>query len=99
MKAPTIETLCNSALDAIDDLKGATSPVIKEGKRQAGMLRDQSNELIDTVTSRAGETAAELGNSLIAYTKQNPLTALLLAVGAGALLITAAKSVKSRRTV
>jgi hypothetical protein len=74
-------------------LKGAASPAIKEGKRQAGMLRDQSNELIDAVTSRAGETAADFGNSLIAYTRQNPLTALLLAVGAGALLITAAKSV------
>jgi hypothetical protein len=34
---------------------------------------------------------------MIAFTKKNPFTALLLAVGAGALMISAAKSMRPRR--
>jgi hypothetical protein len=49
------------------------------------------------VSAPASDTAADLGKSLISYTKRNPLAALLLAVGAGALLISAAKSRQWRR--
>jgi ElaB/YqjD/DUF883 family membrane-anchored ribosome-binding protein len=69
----------------------------EEGKRQAGVLLDESGKLIDTISTRVSETAADLAERLIAYTKKNPFTALLLAVGAGALLISAAKSIQARR--
>jgi hypothetical protein len=69
---------------------------IQEGKRQAAVLLDESGELIDTVATRAGDMAGELGERLIAYTKKNPFAALLLAVAAGALLVSAAKSMQSR---
>jgi hypothetical protein len=97
MTVVNTDTLRDSASDAIDQLKSAAKPAIKEGKRQAGILLDESGELIGTFASRARETAADLGGRLIAYTKKNPLSALLLAVGAGALLMTAAKAVQSRR--
>jgi hypothetical protein len=97
MTSANADTLRDSASDALDQLQRAAAPAIKEGKRQARVLLDQSGELIDTVGTRAGETATDLGKSLIAYTKKNPLIALLLAVGAGALLVSAAKSMPSRR--
>jgi hypothetical protein len=97
MTSANADTLRDSASDALDQLQRAAAPAIKAGKRQAGVLLDQGGELIDTVSTRASETAAELGKSLVGYTKKNPLTALLLAVGAGALLISAAKSMQSRR--
>jgi hypothetical protein len=97
MKAVNADTLRDTASDALDQAQRAAAPALKEGKRQAGVLRDQSGELIDTVSTRAGETAADLGKGLIAYTKKNPLKALLLAVSAGALLVSAAKSVQPRR--
>jgi hypothetical protein len=87
----------DSASDAGDQLQRGAAPAIKEGKRQAGVLLDQSGELINTISTRAGETVANLGTSVISYTKKNPLTALLLAVGAGALLISATRSLQSRR--
>jgi hypothetical protein len=96
MTSANAETLRDSASDALDHLQRAT-PVLREGRRQAGMLLNQSGDVIDAIGSRASETAADLGKSLIAYTKKNPLLALLLAVGAGALLVSAAKSVQSRR--
>jgi hypothetical protein len=97
MTSANADTLRDSASNALDQLQSAAAPAIKEGKRQAGVLLDQGGELIDTVSTRASETAADLGKSLVAYTKKNPLIALLLAVGAGALLVSAAKSMQSRR--
>ena len=97
MTSVNTDTLRDTASDTLDQVQFKAAPLIKEGKRQAGLLIDQSGELLDTVSSRAGDFAADLGNSVAAYIKKNPLAALLLAVGAGALLLSAAKSMSSRR--
>jgi hypothetical protein len=82
MTSANADTVRDSASDALDQLQRAGAPPIREGQRQAGVLLDRS---------------ADLGKSLIAYTKKNPITALAVAVGAGALLVSAAKSLRSRR--
>jgi|GEM_PF-5286128 hypothetical protein len=97
MNSANVDSLRSSASDARDQIQGAAAPAIKEGKRQAGILLDQSGELIDEVSTRALDTAADLGKSVISFTKKNPLTALLLAVGTGALLIGVTRSLQSRR--
>jgi hypothetical protein len=97
MNSVNADTLRDSASGALDQLQRAAAPAIKEGERQAGDLLDQSGALMEKVSTRASETAADLSNRLIAYTKNNPLTALLMAVGAGALLVIAVKSMQSRR--
>jgi hypothetical protein len=96
MTSANANTFRNSASDALDQVQHAATPALKEGKRQADALLDQGGELVDTVSTRASEIAVDLGKSVIAFTKKKPLTALLLAVGAGALLISAAKSIRSR---
>jgi hypothetical protein len=97
MNSTNVDAPSDSASDALDQLQHAAAPAIKRGKRRAGVLLDQSRELIDATSQGAGEAITNLGSSLIAYTKKNPLVALLLAAGAGALLVTAAKSAQSRR--
>ena len=97
MNSTNADTLRHSASDALDSVQSAAAPAIKESKRQAGVLLDQSGDLFSSVTRQAGETAADLTKAVVAYTKKNPLVALLLAVGAGALLLAAAKTVQSRR--
>jgi hypothetical protein len=96
MTSVNADSLRNSASGALNQVQRAAAPAINKGKRQAGVLLDKSEELIDTVTSHAGETAAHLGESLVAYTKKHPLIALVMAMGAGALLVSAAKSVPRR---
>jgi hypothetical protein len=96
MTSAHTDTLAKSASDSIDQFQRAAGPAIEQGKRQAGVLLDRGGDLLDTVSARAGETAAGLSKSLIAYTKKNPLLALLLAVGAGALLVSAARSRSGR---
>ena len=91
------DTLRDTAAAALDEAGRAAVPAIKEAKRRARTAMDQSEALIDTVATRARDTATDIGEGLLAYTKKHPLTALLLALGAGALLISAANSVRSRR--
>ena len=97
MTSANADTLRDSASEALDQLQHAAAPAIKEGKRKMGVLLDRGGDLIHAASTRASETGADLGKSLIAYTKKNPLPALLLAVGAGALLVSAAKFLQSRR--
>jgi hypothetical protein len=91
------DKLFDSASDAVHQIGRAATPAINESKRQAGVLLYQGGDLIDDLGSRIGGTAADLGKTVISYTKKNPLTALLLAVGAGVLLVGAARTVQSRR--
>ncbi|MDP9082571.1 MAG: hypothetical protein M3N50_02225 [Pseudomonadota bacterium] len=91
------ENLADSASDTFEDLKRAARPAMEAGTRQAGALLDQGGELIDTIRSHAGDTVTTLQKRIVAYTKDHPLTALLLAVGVGAALLSAAKSMHSRR--
>jgi hypothetical protein len=97
MTSASTDTVRNSASEAIDQLQRAATPALKEAKRQAGVLVDEGGEVIDLARARASETVADLGNSVIAFTKKNPLAALVIAAGAGALLISASKIVSSRR--
>jgi hypothetical protein len=97
MTAGNVKVLRDSASDALDQIQRAAAPMIKEGRRQAQTLTDQGSDLIDTASSQASEVAATVAEGLITYAKKNPLTALLLAVGAGALLISVSRVVQARR--
>jgi phage tail tape-measure protein len=97
MTSTNVDSLRDSASDTLDKLQRAAAPAIKKGRRQVGLLLDEGGDLLERAGTCASETAADLGNSIIKYTKMNPLAALLLAAGAGALLISAARSIQSRR--
>jgi hypothetical protein len=96
MTSANLDTVRDAAADAMDGARRAAAPAVNEVKRQAGVLVDQSGALLDSATSRALDTASDIGAGLIAYTKNHPITALLLALGAGALLVGATSSRRSR---
>jgi hypothetical protein len=83
--------------DRMDQVRRSSAPVVRRARRQAGVLLEQGGEMLSDVSNRAIETAADISKSLVSYTKKNPITALLLALGAGALLVSAAKSIRSQR--
>jgi hypothetical protein len=84
-------------VDGMDYVRRSTAPVVKRVKRQAGVLLEQSGEMLSEASDRAIDTATDISKSLVSYTKKNPITALLLVLGAGALLVSAAKSIRSQR--
>jgi ElaB/YqjD/DUF883 family membrane-anchored ribosome-binding protein len=89
--------LADSISDRMDQVRRSAAPVVKRARRKAGVLLDQGGEMLSDVSDRASEAASALSKSLVSYTKKNPLTALVLALGAGALLVSAVKSIRSQR--
>jgi hypothetical protein len=83
--------------DRMNQVRRSTAPVVKRAKRRSGVLLEQGGEILSNVSDRAIETATDISKSLVSYTKKNPITALLLVLGAGALLVSAAKSNRSQR--
>jgi hypothetical protein len=92
-----VDATVDRIADRMDQVRRSTAPVVKRAKRQAGVLLEQSGEILSDVSDRAIETATDISKSLVSYTKKNPITALLLVLGAGALLVSAAKSIRSQR--
>jgi hypothetical protein len=92
-----VDAAVDGISDRMDQVRRSAAPVVKRAKRQAGVLLEQTGDILSDVSDRAIETAADISKSLVSYTKRNPITALLLALGAGALLISAAKSIRSQR--
>ena len=92
-----VDAAVDSISDRMDQVRRSAAPVVKRAKRKAGGLLDQSGEILSDVSDRAIETATDISKSVVSFTKKNPITALLLALGAGALLVSAAKSIRSHR--
>jgi ElaB/YqjD/DUF883 family membrane-anchored ribosome-binding protein len=92
-----VDAAVDGISDRMDQVRRSAAPVVKRAKRKAGVLLDQSGEILSDVSDRAIETATDISKSVVSFTKKNPITALLLALGAGALLVSAARSIRSHR--
>ncbi len=66
----------DEATSAFDDLAASTSAALQDAKETLGDLTDQLRQQLKVATDMA-----------IAYTKEEPITALLLSAAAGALLM------------
>jgi ElaB/YqjD/DUF883 family membrane-anchored ribosome-binding protein len=83
--------------DKVDDLRGdATSSLTKAASRAQAMGR-QSIDAISEVASQARDVASNASDSIVAYTKKNPVTALAIAAASGALLYAAIKALTPSR--
>jgi ElaB/YqjD/DUF883 family membrane-anchored ribosome-binding protein len=83
--------------DKVDDLQGdATSALTKAASRAQTMGR-QSIDAISEVASQARDAASNASDSIVAYTKKNPVTALAIAAASGALLYAAIKALTPSR--
>ncbi|MGO9949685.1 MAG: hypothetical protein ACLPWG_22930 [Steroidobacteraceae bacterium] len=83
--------------DKVDDLRGdATSALTKAASRAQSMGR-QSIDAISEVASQARDVASNASDSIVAYTKKNPVTALAIAAASGALLYAVIKALTPSR--
>jgi ElaB/YqjD/DUF883 family membrane-anchored ribosome-binding protein len=76
-------------------LENATSKVsdaLSSGSKRVQSMGKQGLDAITDMTSQARDVAADAGDSIVAYTKKNPVKALTIAATAGALLYAAIKA-------
>ena len=73
----TMKTLSSNVGPSIDKVTGKAQAVAKQGR-----------EMTDAAIQQVRDTAADMSDSLLKYTKRNPGKALLMAAASGALLAT-----------
>jgi ElaB/YqjD/DUF883 family membrane-anchored ribosome-binding protein len=72
-----VKTLSSNVGPSIDKVTGNAQAVAKQGR-----------EMTDAAIQQVRDTAADMSDSLLKYTKRNPGKALLMAAASGALLAT-----------
>ncbi len=81
----------------VDELRAGAAPMIN---KVAGQAQDMARHGVDAgarVARQAGEQASEISDSVIAFTKENPIKALAIAAASGALLVTLIKALTPSR--
>jgi ElaB/YqjD/DUF883 family membrane-anchored ribosome-binding protein len=87
-----------TALSAkVDDLRGDAGPALKKATHRAQYLGKQGMDSLSEAAQRAREIASNASDSIVSYTKENPLKALMFAAAAGALLLSVVKLGKASR--
>jgi ElaB/YqjD/DUF883 family membrane-anchored ribosome-binding protein len=83
--------------DKVDDLRDETTSAITKAVSRAQSMGRQSIDAIGEMASQARDVASSASDSVVAYTKKNPVTALAIAAASGALLYAVIKALTPSR--
>lgn len=93
-----------SAKDAGDSLAGKVNdvhdkavPVIRNVSRRAQSTIQQGFDTVSDIADQARDMAANTADSIVRFTKRNPVQALAIAAASGALLYVAIKALRTYR--
>jgi ElaB/YqjD/DUF883 family membrane-anchored ribosome-binding protein len=81
----------------LDDVRSEAGTVVKSGARRIQSMGQQGLDEITDAVGQARDVVSDASDSVIAFTKKNPVTALAIAAASGALLYAAIRaSIPSR---
>jgi ElaB/YqjD/DUF883 family membrane-anchored ribosome-binding protein len=83
--------------DKVDDLRDETTSALTKAVSRAQSMGRQSIDAIGEMASQARDVASNASDSVVAYTKKNPVTALAIAAASGALLYAVIKALTPSR--
>jgi ElaB/YqjD/DUF883 family membrane-anchored ribosome-binding protein len=81
----------------IDELQQDAAPVINKAFDRVKSMGRQGMEAVGDAAQRTRDAASNASDSVIAYTKDNPVKALLIAAASGALLVSLLNVLRSSR--
>lgn len=81
----------------VDDLRSDATPVLTKVVGRAQSMGRQGMDTISDVARQARDVASNTSDSIVDYTKNNPVKALAIAVASGALLYAAIKTLTPSR--
>ena len=73
--------------DKADDMRSTAAPMLDKVGDQAQKLVQQGREVLQDTTKTVREKANQASDMAVAYTKDEPIKALLIAAASGALLM------------
>jgi ElaB/YqjD/DUF883 family membrane-anchored ribosome-binding protein len=83
--------------NTVDELRQDAAPALNKALDRARSMGRQSVDAVGDAAQRTRDAASYASDSVIAYTKENPVNALLIAAAAGALLLSLINVLKSTR--
>jgi ElaB/YqjD/DUF883 family membrane-anchored ribosome-binding protein len=81
----------------VEDLRGEAGSALGKAADRVQSMGKQGLDAITNVTSQARDVASKTSDSIVGYTKRNPVRALAIAAGSGALLYAAIKALRPPR--
>ncbi|MGO9931197.1 MAG: hypothetical protein ACLPV8_05230 [Steroidobacteraceae bacterium] len=80
-----------------DDVRGDPAPALKKAVSRTQSMGRQSIDAISDMASQARDSAVNAADTIVAYTRKNPMTALAIAAASGALLCAAIRAITPSR--
>jgi ElaB/YqjD/DUF883 family membrane-anchored ribosome-binding protein len=87
----------NALASRVADIQDKAAPAIRKVRVRAQSTGQQSLDAINDLAGQARGMAASTADSIVSYTKQNPVTALAIAAAAGVVLYAAIMGFRSSR--
>jgi ElaB/YqjD/DUF883 family membrane-anchored ribosome-binding protein len=81
----------------VDEIRSDAAPRIRQTVDRVQAMGKQGYDAASEVAGRAREAISSTSQSIIDYTKENPVKALAIAAVSGALLVTVVKAIKASR--
>jgi ElaB/YqjD/DUF883 family membrane-anchored ribosome-binding protein len=85
------------AQDSVKDAADKAAPLIRKAGDRAQSTMRQGFDAINDFAGQARDAATSATDSVVGYTKANPLKALAIAAASGALIYTAIRSLRTFR--
>jgi ElaB/YqjD/DUF883 family membrane-anchored ribosome-binding protein len=76
----------------LEDVRSEAGTAVRRGSRRAQSMGKQGLDAITDMANQARDVASNASESIVAYTKKNPVKALAIAAASGALLYAAIKA-------
>jgi len=81
----------------VEDLRSEAGPAVGRAANRVQSMGKQGLDAITEMASQARDAASDASDSIVNYTKKNPIQALAIAAAAGALLYWAIKALTPSR--
>jgi ElaB/YqjD/DUF883 family membrane-anchored ribosome-binding protein len=90
-----VNAAASSASNKVESVRSGAGPTLDKVSDKAQGLFNQGIDAVSDATRRAQEFASDAQDSIVTYTRQKPVKALLIAAAAGAALITLMRAFSS----
>jgi ElaB/YqjD/DUF883 family membrane-anchored ribosome-binding protein len=93
----TVKDVGTTLSSKLEDVCSEAGTAVNRGSKRAQSMSKQGLDKITDMAGQAGDMASDATESIVAYTKKNPVMALGMAAAAGALLYAAIKALSPSR--
>jgi ElaB/YqjD/DUF883 family membrane-anchored ribosome-binding protein len=93
----SVQEAGDSLSSRVTDVHDRAVPMVRKTGARAQSTVQQGFDAVSDIADQARDMAAGAADSIVSYTKRNPLQALAIAAASGALLYVAMKALRSYR--